>query len=172
MSRPRISPSAVLAAAALAAGAGMTLWTAARWADGHRRIIRRVEALDALRPIQAELLGIDADLARLNRRPPPDAETPADLLAGVAPEAGWEPGDAGDAPAYGGWALRRHAMVLPAIAPAALGRWIEACERAPAPWRLVSARLVALDAEARQVRADVVWERPVPAGNGPDADAP
>lgn len=172
MSRLRFAPSAVFAAAALAVGAGMTLWTAARWADGHRRIIRRVEALAALRPIQTDLLDIESAIGRLRQRPAPDAETPADLLAGVAPETGWEPGEAGDAPAFEGWALRRHAMVLPAIAPAALGRWIEACERAPAPWRLVSARMVALDAEARQVRADVVWERPVPAGDEPDAGAP
>jgi hypothetical protein len=172
MSRFRLTPAAVFAAATLAAGAGLTLWTAARWAEHHRRIIRRVETLDALRPIQADLLEIDSALDRLSLRPPPDAETPADLLARIDPDTGWEPGDTPEPPAVEGWILRRQAMVLPTVAPATLGRWIEACERTPAPWRLVSARLVALDAEARLLRAVVVWERPAPAENASTPDTP
>lgn len=149
--------------APLALGIGLSAWIF--WAAPaiplqFRKLERRVATLESLKPIWAEGRRIEQARKLLRARPASaPGPAPSEWLGRLDSTAAPGASPAAAITSVEGWNVERRDYMLSGIAPDLLGRWIEACERASPPWRLASARIVALDAEALQVRAELGWER-------------
>jgi hypothetical protein len=156
--------SGILAAAAFTAGAGALAWAAFSTPAQLKRLERRASDLRTLRGIEADARRIPSTLTRLRDRPDPGSETPVDLLRRMDPEVSADARPPVAEDPFEGWTVRRYPIIINAIPPETMGRWIEVCGRPPANWRLARLNVLALDAEAREVRVDAVWERAERAG--------
>lgn len=154
------------ALAALGAAAVMTLASARRFPEWQRRFAAKEQAMEELRALGSSMTDARPWRLALEALPPAALPPPAALFKKAsATEEGPEVHLSSAASDEPGWTCRRAEVVFSETRLDLLGPFMQACETARPPWRVVAVRLGGRGAVAGRGPATVRlegWERTKP----------